>query len=314
MRRSISAIGAARGAAGGRGARPRPERRDTRPRPGDPCPAAYPGDDAARKPLARWMARAAALRDVPQELPVMAALAESGLRNLNTKGNAFAGFFSMHRSLNKGAYRGFPRNPELQLLWFLDTAVIVRQREIAEGAEEYGTASDGYGTWIADVERPAPENRDGYQPYFDDADELLDRVLPPARPHPDAAPPALRVVAAARQRDVVTSARAARARPAWSAPGQSRPGACGRPPRGVGGRVGRPHPCPRARGARRSLVVTVTAVDESGNATRRRSASRCSGSVSACPPTSSSTATPSARRRCATSCRSGSSTRSPTSS
>ena len=70
----------------------------------------------------------------------MAALAESGLRNLNMKGNPFAGFFSMHRSLSKGAYRGFPRNPELQLLWFLDTAVIVRQREIAEGAEEYGTA------------------------------------------------------------------------------------------------------------------------------------------------------------------------------
>ena len=61
----------------------------------------------------------------------------------------------MHRALGKG-YRGFPRNPELQLLWFLDTAVIVRQREIAEGAEEYGTASDGYGTWIADVERPRP--------------------------------------------------------------------------------------------------------------------------------------------------------------
>src|SRR6186997_3010848 len=97
------------------------------PGPGDPCPATYPGDDAAQKALARWMARAAALRDVPQELPVMAALAESGLRNLNRRGNPFAGFFSMHRTLNKGDYRGFPRNPQLQLDWFLDTAVIVRQ-------------------------------------------------------------------------------------------------------------------------------------------------------------------------------------------
>ncbi len=268
MRRSILAIGAAAAllvaaapASAQSGGTPVPG-------PGDPCPAAYPGDDADRKPIARWMARAAALRDVPQELPVMAGLAESGLRNLNNKGNAFAGFFSMHRSLSKGAYRGFPRKPELQLLWFLDTAVIVRQREIAEGAEEYGTASDGFGVWIADVERPALENRDGYQPYFDDADGLLTESCRPSDHTPDAAPPALRVVAAARQRDVVTitarcpreacmvGARAeprrrVRAAPAVSSDGESVVLTL------------------RARTRRSAkLVVTVTAVDESGNATR----------------------------------------------
>jgi len=269
VRRTISAIGAAAAllvaaapASAQSGGTPVPG-------PGDPCPATYPGDDAARKPIARWMARAAALRDVPQELPVMAALAESGLRNLNTKGNPFAGFFSMHRSLNKGAYRGFPGEPELQLLWFLDTAVIVRQREIAEGGEEYGTATDGYGIWIADVERPAPQNRDGYQPYFDDADELLTESCRPSEHTPDAAPPALRVVAAARQRDVVTitarcpreacmvGARAeppkrVRAAPAVSSEGES---------------VALALPARTRRSAK--LVVTVTAVDESGNATRR---------------------------------------------
>ena len=46
----------------------------------EPCPAVYPGDDAARERLARWMARGAADRGMPHELPVMAALAESGLR------------------------------------------------------------------------------------------------------------------------------------------------------------------------------------------------------------------------------------------
>jgi hypothetical protein len=46
---------------------------------GEPCPALYPGDDAARERLARWMARAAAERGLPHELPVMAAIAESGL-------------------------------------------------------------------------------------------------------------------------------------------------------------------------------------------------------------------------------------------
>ena len=119
------------------------------------------------------MARGAALREIPQELPVMAGLAESGLRNLNTRGNPFAGFFSMHRALNEGRYRGFPDEPRLQLRWFLDTAVAVRQREIAEGDADFGADSSGYGLWIADVERPAPENRSGYQPYFDDADALL---------------------------------------------------------------------------------------------------------------------------------------------
>ena len=41
----------------------------------------------------------------------MAALAESGLRNLNMKGNPFAGFFSMHRSLSKGCLPRLPAQP-----------------------------------------------------------------------------------------------------------------------------------------------------------------------------------------------------------
>ncbi|MEA2399664.1 MAG: hypothetical protein QOK00_67 [Thermoleophilaceae bacterium] len=239
------------------------------PGPGDPCPASYPGDTAARKPIASWMARGAALRDVPQELPVMAALAESGLRSLNIPGNPFAGFFSMHRSLNKGDYHGFPRNPELQLLWFLDTAVIVRQREIAEGEDDFATTTDGYGEWIADIERPAAENRKGYQPYFDDADALLTQSCRPSDHVPDATPPALRVTAAGRQRDtVVVSARCpeeacmvaaqaeprrrVRAAPAVSAEGDA---------------VTLTMPARARRSVR--LVVTVTAVDEAGNATRK---------------------------------------------
>ncbi len=239
------------------------------PGPGDPCPPDYPGDDAGRKPIARWMARGAALRDVPQELPVMAGLAESGLRNLNTRGNSFAGFFSMHRSLNKGAYRGFPRNPELQLLWFLDTAVAVRQREIAEGHEEYGADPSGNGLWIADIERPAPENRDGYQPYLDDAGELLSESCRPSSHVADEAPPPLRVVAKGRQRDVVTL-RARCPREACVVGAQAEPRRRVRAAPAVtaeGEAVTLTLPA-RARNSVR-LVVTVTAVDEAGNATRR---------------------------------------------
>jgi hypothetical protein len=239
------------------------------PGPGDPCPASYPGDDAARTPIARWMARGAALRDVPQELPVMAALAESGMRNLHTRGNPFAGFFSMHRSLNRGEYRGFKRNPQLQLEWFLDSAVIVRQRGIAEGDEEYGSSSDGYGLWIADVERPAPRNRDGYQPYFDDADELLTESCRPSDQVSDETPPALRVKAATRQRDAIVL-RASCPREPCVVAAQAEPRRRVRAAPAVAAEAEAVTLTLPAR-ARRSvrLAVTVTAVDEAGNATRR---------------------------------------------
>jgi hypothetical protein len=237
------------------------------PGPGDPCPASYPGDDAARRTLARWMARGAALRDLPQELPVMAALAESGMRNLNMRGNPFAGFFSMHRSIGKGPYRGFPKKPDLQLLWFLDTAVHVRQREIAEGDQDYGRDSSSFGIWIADVERPAPQNRDGYQPYLDDADALLTESCQPSSHVPDATPPRLRVRGAARQRNVVTLTASCPSEPCMVA-AQAEPRRRVRAAAAVesdGEAVTLTLPARTRKSAR--LVVAVTAVDESGNAT-----------------------------------------------
>jgi hypothetical protein len=240
------------------------------PGPGDPCPAAYPGDDAEQKAIARWMARGVAMRDLPQELPVMAGLAESGLRNLRHPGGSFFGFFGMHRSLNAGPYRGFPRNPELQLRWFADTAVAVRQRAIAEGDEDFADDSEGYGLWIADVERPAPENRDGYQPYFDDADALLNRSCRPDDHTPDAQAPVLRVRAARRQRDAITL-KVRCPMEACVAGAQAEPSR--RVTRAAAVTVEEKPltltlPARAARGAR--LLVTITAVDEAGNATRVR--------------------------------------------
>jgi hypothetical protein len=239
------------------------------PGPGDPCPAAYPGDDAGREPIARWMARGAALRDLPQELPVMAGLAESGLRNLRTPGGSYFGFFGMHRSLNVGPYRGFPRNPELQLRWFTDTAILVRQRAIAEGDAEFGADPDGYGLWVADVERPAPQNRDGYQPYLDDADALVSGTCLPADHAADREPPALRVRGPRRQRGAVVlrvrcpaepcvaAARASPRRRVRAAPAVTVEDEA----------VTLTLPAGRRRSGR--LVVTVTAVDAAGNASSR---------------------------------------------
>jgi hypothetical protein len=156
----------------------------------EPCPAVYPGDEASKERLARWMARSAADRGIPHELPVMAAIAESGLENL--RGESYQGFFGMHESLNAGEYRGFPRNPELQVRWFLDTAALVRQRRLAEGRPDPAKGPASYGGWIADVERPAPENRSGYQPHLDEARTLIaGKCAPPAGG--DATPPRLEV-------------------------------------------------------------------------------------------------------------------------
>ncbi len=162
----------------------------------EPCPALYPGDSAPKERLARWMARAAAERGLPPELPVMASLVESGLRNL--RGESYHGFFGMHRSLNRGEYRGFPRKPELQVKWFIDTASSVRQRRVAETGPDPAADPSSFGEWIADVERPAPQNRSGYQPHLDEARGLVaGKCAEPARD--DLVPPRLITRIAARQ-------------------------------------------------------------------------------------------------------------------
>lgn len=167
----------------------------------EPCPAVYPGDDAQKERLARWMARSAADRGIPHELPVIAAIAESGLRNL--KGESFQGFFGMHESLGAGEYRGFPRNPDLQVRWFLDTATLVRQRRVAEGRTDPAKDPASYGAWIADVERPAPENRSGYQPHLDEARALIaGKCAPPSSNDTD--PPRLETRIARAQHPLAT--------------------------------------------------------------------------------------------------------------
>ena len=137
----------------------------------EPCPAAYPGDDAEKTRIARWMARGAADRGLPRELPVMAGLTESGLKNI--RGESFAGYFGMSRALNRGEYRGFPRNPDLQMRWFTDTAMLVRQRRVAEGRPDPASDPAGYGSWIADVERPARQYRSRYQTHLAESRDLI---------------------------------------------------------------------------------------------------------------------------------------------
>lgn len=159
------------------------------------CPdrSGYPGDNAARADIAGWMAFGAAARGVPRELPVMAALVESGLRNLSSGDRDAVGYFQMRTAIwDQGAYAGFPANPQLQLKWFLDMALAVRQQHVDEGDLSYGMLDSQYGNWIADVERPAEQYRGRYQLRLDEARGLIGPpcadVVPPAGETPPAPP------------------------------------------------------------------------------------------------------------------------------
>ena len=89
------------------------------PRPG-PSPAAAraatPATTRAKEQLAAWLGREAEKRGLPKQLPVMASLVESGVKNLNYGDADSVGFFQMRVGIwNKGAYAGFPEKPELQV-------------------------------------------------------------------------------------------------------------------------------------------------------------------------------------------------------
>jgi len=135
----------------------------------------YPGDDASQAELAAWMGAAAQKRGLPAELPVMAALVESGVENLNHGDADSVGFFQMRLSVwNSGDYAGYPERPELQLKWFLDQAAAVKKQRVAAGRSV--TDPNSYGDWIADIERPAVQYRGRYQLQLDEAQDLLRRA------------------------------------------------------------------------------------------------------------------------------------------
>lgn len=104
----------------------------------------------------------------------MAALVESGLRNLNYGDADSVGFFQMRLSIwNEGEYAGYPQSAELQLKWFLDQAGDLQRKRLADGFSAFGKDPNAFGNWIADVERPAAQYRGRYQLRLDEARKLI---------------------------------------------------------------------------------------------------------------------------------------------
>jgi cell wall-associated NlpC family hydrolase len=134
----------------------------------------YPGDDASQAELAKWLAGQAEKAGLPPELPVMAALVESGVKNLNFGDADSVGFFQMRTTIwNSGPYAGYPERPELQAKWFIDNALAVKRKRIAAGDVNFGKDPAKWGEWIADVERPAEQYRGRYQLRLSEARGLL---------------------------------------------------------------------------------------------------------------------------------------------
>jgi len=136
----------------------------------------YPGNGASKRELAAWLGAHAKKAGLPPELPVMAALVESGLSNLPGGDADSVGFFQMRVGIwNTGAYAGYPERPELQVKWFIDHAVAHKNQRIAAGDIGFGKDPAKWGTWIADVERPAAQYRYRYQLRLEEARGLLRR-------------------------------------------------------------------------------------------------------------------------------------------
>jgi cell wall-associated NlpC family hydrolase len=138
------------------------------------APFEYPGDGATKAQLAAWLAAQAQQAGLPRELPVMAALVESGVANLKGGDADSAGFFQMRVGVwDKGAYLGYRDKPELQMKWFIDQALAVKQQRLAAGDAAFGTDPSGWGNWIADIERPLESLRGRYQEQLTQAQALL---------------------------------------------------------------------------------------------------------------------------------------------
>ena len=130
------------------------------------------------------------------ELPVMASLVESGLHNLTGGDRDSVGFFQMRTGIwDRGAYAGFQQNPELQMRWFIDHALAIKARRIAEGDAMYGQDPSTYGNWVADVEVPDEPYRGRYQLRLGDARALLAQAG--STPAPATGVPAVAEAAAA---------------------------------------------------------------------------------------------------------------------
>ena len=74
---------------------------------------------------------------------------------------------------DQGPYKGYRQDPNLQAKWFIDQALAVKRRRVADGNVGFGKDPSKWGEWIADIERPAEQYRGRYQLRLAEARKLL---------------------------------------------------------------------------------------------------------------------------------------------
>ncbi len=148
----------------------------------------YPGDAAPQAAIAAWMATGATAVGLPGELPVMGAVVETGLRNLNYGDADSLGYFQMRTGIwDNGPYAGYPTNPPLQLLWFTDHATLVGMQRAAQGIDNADPST--WGEWVASVLNTPAQFRWRYQPRLAEAQALIVGGCPPPLPGDTVPPP-----------------------------------------------------------------------------------------------------------------------------
>lgn len=140
---------------------------------------------AAARAIARWMGSTAESQGFPAELPVMAALTESAIRNLVDGDRDSAGYFQIRVGIHGASA---VETPEAQLRWFLNAAQntpnskrgrkegwtvdgLKQQIQTARTLNNQALLAYWLGAWCQDIERSAYPDR--YEKNFSQAQKLL---------------------------------------------------------------------------------------------------------------------------------------------
>ena len=148
----------------------------------------YPGDAAPQAAIAAWMATGATAVGLPGELPVMGALVESELRNLNYGDADRLGVLpDAHGHLGQRSLRGLPNEPAAAALVVHRSGAAVRRTSSRNGHDNSDPST--WGAWVADVLQPPAQFRGRYQLRLAEAQALILVGCPPPLSPADTVPP-----------------------------------------------------------------------------------------------------------------------------
>ena len=140
----------------------------------------WPGNGADRQKIACWLARSAAAAGLPPTLPVVCALVESNLSNVDHGDRDSIGLFQIRIGIHPappgfGSASGklqsaawWNAHPDAQMAWFAREAKSHKPAGVGADA-----GADGVGRWAVATERPAAEYAGRYRERYSEAAKLV---------------------------------------------------------------------------------------------------------------------------------------------